>query len=238
MPQRLRSWKALALASVMVAGVSAGAKDNPQRKAASSAIEKVTRNVAIVVWDGVELLDFAGPGEVFQAAGIIGAEGDKRLFNVYTVAKTRRPIVSQLFLTVVPQYTIKDCPVADIIVLPGGGTRSVKNDPEMIDWIKQSADSTEVFMSVCTGALLLAKAGLLDGLEATTWHGAIDLLKKEAPKAKVREKRRFVDNGKIVTTAGVSAGIDGALHLVDRLHGRALAKKTAKYMEYRWKPEE
>lgn len=186
------------------------------------------RNVAIVLWHDAELLDFAGPGEVFAAAG------DFRAFTVYTVAETRDPVLSQGFLTVVPQYTIDDCPAPDIVVLPGGGTEQAARSPRMMAWIERVSGSAEITLSVCTGAMLLARAGLLDGLAATTWHGAIERLRRAAPRTRVHDDRRFVDNGRIVTSAGVSAGIDAALHLVARLHGHAVARETARYMEYEW----
>lgn len=188
------------------------------------------RNVAIFIHEGVELLDFAGPAEVFSATKL------GTVFNVYTVAATDAEITSQRFLKVKPQYTIDNCPKPDIIVLPGGNTRIPLNDPKVMQWIKKTAPETEVTMSVCTGAFLLAKNGLLDGKEATTHWASIDRLKTAAPKTKVYADRRVVDNGQLITCAGVSAGIDGALYLVERLHGKEAAEKTARYMEYRWDP--
>lgn len=189
---------------------------------------KPRKNVAIFVHDGVELLDFAGPAEVFAAA-------DRgRAFNVYSVAASEGDIVSQGFLTVKPRYTIANCPKPDIIVLPGGNTRVPLRDEKVIAWIQKSSTDAEIVLSVCTGAFLLAKTGLLDDKEATTHWSAIDALKREAPKTKVHADRRYVDNGKVVTCAGVSAGIDGSLYVVERLHGKQTAQDTARYMEYRW----
>ena len=186
------------------------------------------RNVAIIIHDGVELLDFAGPGEVFAAAGA---------FNVYTVSETTAPITSQGFVKVTPQYSVTNSPKPDILVVPGGGGRALLGSQPLMAWIKESAEDAEVIMSVCTGAFALAQAGLLDGLEATTHHGGIEALRESASKTKVHENVRFVDNGKIVTTAGVSAGIDGALHIVSRLLGEEAAHGTARYMEYdKWEP--
>ena len=189
------------------------------------------RNVAIFIHEGVELLDFSGPGEVFASAG------QSQAFNVYTVAATADEITSQRFVTIKPQYTFANCPPPDIIVLPGGRTDVPLANSKVIEWIKKSSERAEVMMSVCTGAFLLVESGLLDGKEATTHWSAIESLKREAPKTTVRENRRFVDNGKVVTAAGVSAGIDAALHVVDRLLGREVAQKTARYMEYKWEPE-
>jgi transcriptional regulator GlxA family with amidase domain len=192
-------------------------------------------NVAIFIYDRVEILDFAGPGEVFAATRV----NDDHPFNVYTVAADDKPILSQGFVTITPQYTIKNCPKPDIIVLPGGGVlKSVENE-EVIQWVKECSESTDVLLSVCTGARLLSKAGLLDNKEATTWYGAIESLREMTPKAIIRENTRFVDNGQIITTAGVSAGIDGALHVVRRMFGEDAALRVAKYMEYdKWNPED
>jgi transcriptional regulator GlxA family with amidase domain len=187
------------------------------------------KTVAIFIHEGVELLDFAGPGEVFASSG----------FEVYTVAATTEPIVSQGFVTVTPQYSIDNAPAPDILVLPGGSTGTPLKNPAVIEWIRKVSRDTTVSLSVCTGAFLLAKAGLLDGLSATTFHGQIDGLRSAAPRTTVIENTRWVDNGRIVTTAGVSAGIDGALQVVTRLRGQDVAERTARYMEYdKWKPGE
>jgi putative intracellular protease/amidase/YHS domain-containing protein len=189
------------------------------------------KNVAILVFDGMELLDFAGPAEVFTQAG------KGRAFNVYTVAASPEPVSSQGLATVKPRYTLADCPSPDVIVVPGGGgVRTTIKDERVIDWLRRESSKAEITLSVCTGAFVLAKAGLLDGQGATTHWSAIEGLKKAAPKAKVHDDRRFVDNGKVVTAAGVSAGIDAALHVVDRLLGRLAARETARYMEYAWQP--
>ncbi|HXX32524.1 MAG TPA: DJ-1/PfpI family protein [Myxococcaceae bacterium] len=196
-----------------------------------------TRNVAIVLYPGVELLDFAGPSEVFAAAANIGAFRDKSAFRVYTVAATRAPLVSQGFLKVTPDYSVEDAPPPDILVLPGGSSGSATGDARFMAWARKAIDGSEVSMSVCTGAFILGKAGVLDGRTATTWYGAVEHLRKAFPAASVQDGRRFIDQGRIVTTAGVSAGIDGALHVVARLLGRDVADRTARYMEYHWTPE-
>ena len=196
-----------------------------------------TRNVAIVLYDGVELLDFAGPGEVFAAAAQFGAVRGQPAFKVFTVATSKSPITSQGFLKVTPDYSIEDTPRPDLIVLPGGSSGKLSDDPQFVAWLRKALDGAELSMSVCTGAFVLGKAGALDGRTVTTWFGAIERLREAVPKATVQEGRRFVDQGKVVTTAGVSAGIDGALHVVARLVGRAVADRTARYMEYHWAPE-
>lgn len=193
------------------------------------------RNAAILVFDEVEVLDFSGPFEVFSVAG--RQEGQSP-FNVYTVAEKSRSILARNQLSVNPRYTIADCPVPDILVVPGGwGTRREMNNAGLIDWIKTTAPKAELVLSVCTGALLLARAGLLDGLKATTHHGALDLLREIAPKTSVLDDQRVIDNGRIIVSAGVSAGIDAAFHVVARLHGLEVALETARYMEYDWRHE-
>jgi transcriptional regulator GlxA family with amidase domain len=191
-------------------------------------------NVAIVVQNGMELLDFAGPGEVFAAAG----SSDARPFRVFTVSATKAAVTSQGFAEIVPDYTIDNSPKVDILVIPGGGHGKLISDPRMMAWIGRTVGSARYTLSVCTGALVLAAGGFLDGKEATTWFGAIDRLRTAAPRTIVHEKTRFVDNGTIITTAGISAGIDGSLHLVSRLLGAEAAEGVARYMEYdNWKPD-
>lgn len=195
---------------------------------ATAQTPKRTLSVGIVVYPGVEILDFSGPSEVFAATNG---------FKPFLVAFKKEPLKSQGFVTVTPEYSIEDCPPTDILLFPGGGTGSVINEPAFIEWIKARAKTTQFMVSVCTGAGLLSKAGLLDGLEVTTFHGYLKGLQEMTPTAKVLSETRFVDNGHIITTAGVSAGIDGALHLVARIKGEAVAKATAYYMEYdKWQP--
>ncbi len=200
----------------------------------------IDMNVAVFIYDGVEVLDFSGPAEVFAVSRGTDEEGTLRSkFNVYTVATSKDPIVSQGFLDIVPDYSIATCPRPDIIVLPGGDTGASRKDDNVIQWIKANADETQIIMSVCTGAFLMGDAGLLDGKTATTWHGRIDRLKADFPETEVLAGVRFVDNGNILTTAGVSAGIDGALHLVSRILGEASAEAAAAYMEYdKWQRED
>ncbi len=190
---------------------------------------KENYTVAIFLYQGVELLDFAGPGEVFSAAG----------FRVYTVSVDGNEIVSQRFVNIKPAYSIDNAPTPDIVVLPGGNSTPSANDGKVLDWIRNSLTSGSIAMSVCTGAEILGNAGMLKGLNVTTFHGFIPGLQAMLPDSKVLPDTRFVDNGNIITTAGVSAGIDGALHLVARIKGTDVAKATAFYMEYdKWKPED
>jgi transcriptional regulator GlxA family with amidase domain len=194
------------------------------------------RNVAIVLYDSVEILDFGGPAEVFAAAGNMAEESGTPL-HVYTVAKSRTPLKAQGFISINPEFSIADAPQADVIIIPGGSIHNVLSDEAMMAWLKKSIDSSQVLLTVCTGAFAPGKLGYLDGLDVTTWYGAIEGLKREVPNARVQSGRRFIDNGRYVTTAGVSAGIDGALHVVARLLGRNIAERTAQYMEYHWSPE-
>jgi putative intracellular protease/amidase/YHS domain-containing protein len=184
------------------------------------------RSVVIFVFENMELLDFAGPAEVFGSAG----------FQVSTVATTREPVKCMGLITITPRYTLEDCPREDVIVIPGGNVGAVVKDKHVSDWLAKASSGAEATLSVCTGAFVLAGAGLLDGKEATTHWGSIARLRKQFPKVSVRDDRRVVDTGKVVTSAGVSAGIDGALHVVDRLAGRSAALRTARYMEYTWQP--
>ena len=190
------------------------------------------KNVAIFIHDGVEILDFAGPGEVFAAT-----RTDRGAFNVYTVSISTEPIMSQGFVKIIPEFDLQTAPQPDIIVLPGGNTGSVLDNADLIKWVQEVAPELDVALSVCTGAFILQKAGLLDNLKATTFHGAIDRLREIATKTEVLADTRWVDNGKVITTAGVSAGIDGALHVVEKIFGAEVAKATARYMEYdKWQP--
>ncbi|MEP0985393.1 DJ-1/PfpI family protein [Ekhidna sp.] len=186
----------------------------------------LSKTIAFYLQDGVEVLDFAGPMEVFSYAG----------YDVFTVSKDKAPIKSQGILTVTPDYSIADAPDADILAFFGGNARAAFTDESVIKWIKKQED-VQFHFSVCTGAFVLAEAGILDGKTATTFHNALDGLENSYPMVDVRKDVRFVDNGNVITTAGISAGIDGALHLVAKLQGLNAAKRTAYYMEYdNWVP--
>jgi transcriptional regulator GlxA family with amidase domain len=185
-------------------------------------------NVCFYIQDGVELLDFAGPMEVFTTAG----------FKVFTVSKTKTPLHTN-GLSFIPDYSIKDAPPADVLVVFGGSFAATINDEQVVQWISAQRNTTPYFLSVCTGAFILGKAGVLDNLTATTYFLQIDNLQKTLPKTKVLPNTRFVDNGNVITTAGISAGIDGALHLVEKLRGRAYAKSIAQTIEYdKWVPDQ
>jgi putative intracellular protease/amidase len=210
----------------------------PAAAACAAAAEKkpYTRNVAIVLYENVQPLDWTGPYEVYNDAGRFGEANGEPAFNVYTVSKTAEPLNGQ-GLKIVPTYSIENAPRPDIVVFPGGPSDKIYSDPVFFEWASRVSKDAEIAQSVCTGAFVLAKAGLLDGLEVTTFFGAIDSLQRDYPKVMVKNGRRFVDNGRVVTTAGISAGIDGSLHVVARLLGRRVADQVARYMEYHWSPE-
>lgn len=185
--------------------------------------------ICFYLYEGVEVLDFAGPMEVFSYAG----------FKVFTVAKTKAPLLSQGILKILPDYSIADAPPADVLAVFGGDEHVASDDPAVIAWIQSRDKTTNSYFSVCTGAFILGKAGLLDHLTVTTFHSSITHLQKAVPKAKVLEHVRYVDNGRIITTAGISAGIDGALHLVAKLKGADAALSVAQHMEYdKYVPEQ
>jgi len=183
-------------------------------------------NVAILLYNGAEIIDFAGPWEAFGTAG----------FLVHTVAEKREPLTMVFGQKVMPDYTFEDSPKADVLLVPGGGYNgAIKND-RLIEWIKSKSKEVRYVMSVCTGAFILGKAGLLDGQTATCTHGMVeDLL--TFPNTKVVYDARYIESGKIITTAGLSSGIDGALYLVSRMQGKGEAQRVALGMEYRWDPD-
>lgn len=189
------------------------------------------KKIAILLFDDVEVLDFAGPFEVFSVTNELA---DYSLMDVYSVARENKPIKARNGLSVNPDYSIKEAPTPDILIIPGGaGTRSVLKQDNVISWVIASAQTAEKVLSVCTGALILAKAALLNGLKATTHHEVFSELETLAPGTEIVEGERFIDNGKIITSGGISAGIDMSLHVVESIYGKTSANKTATYMEYR-----
>ncbi|MFO7170835.1 MAG: DJ-1/PfpI family protein [Chloroflexota bacterium] len=190
------------------------------------------RSVAILIFDDVELLDFAGPFEVFSSARALTGER-QRLMDVFTVAEHDRPVRTRNGLVVQPDYTLANCPPADILVVPGGaGARPLEERPEILGWIRERSAQAELTTSVCTGSFLLARAGLLSGRTATTHWESVPELRERYLDIEVLEDERYVDAGPVVTSAGVSAGIDMALHVVSRLYGPSVARATALGIEY------
>jgi len=185
------------------------------------------KKVAVLVFNGAEILDSTGPYEMFGAARC----------DVYTVAASRDPVTTAMGLGVVPKYTFADAPKPDVLVIPGGRVNQASQDQPTLDYIKSVSAGTSNTMSVCNGAFILASAGLLDGLSATTTYGNIPKLAAQYPKVKVVSDRRYVDNGRIITTAGLSAGMDGALHVIAKLFGTGYAQSVALSEEYDWQPE-
>jgi putative intracellular protease/amidase len=185
------------------------------------------KKVAILIFDGVQVIDYSGPLEVFSDAG----------FDVFTVAASKNPVTTAAgdAVLLTPRYTFANAPQADLIVIPGGNFEATKNSATT-EWIKRETRHAEHTMSVCNGAFTLANTGLLDGLRATTTAGNINRLRRGYPAITVVNDQRVVDNGKIITTAGLSAGIDGALHMVDVLKGEGWGQSVALAMELDWHP--
>jgi transcriptional regulator GlxA family with amidase domain len=196
------------------------------------------RSVGILLFDDVEVLDFAGPFEVFSRVrlepGVESRRSDASApFEVFTVARDRRPVRAIGGLEVTPAAGFADAPAIDVLLVPGGfGTRALLADREILEWIQRVAAKAELVTSVCTGALLLAKAGLLRGCRATTHWAALDLLDQLDSGVVVDRGARWVDEGGPVSSAGVAAGIDMAFHIVERLCGQEVADETAHYIDY------
>ena len=185
-----------------------------------------TPKIGIVLFDQVEVIDFAGPYEVFGQAG----------FEIFTVSSTGQPLTANMGLRLTPTYSIEDSPIPDVLVVPGGGIPGARKDRKLIAWIKRAASKTDYTLSVCNGAFILGDAGLLEGRSATTYHQQLSDLEAQFPKTRVLWDKRFVDNGRVVTSAGLSAGIDAALYLVHKIRGEVEAKRVALNMEYVWNP--
>lgn len=184
--------------------------------------------------DDVEVLDFCGPFEVFSVARPPGDSAEEsRLFTVLTIAEADRVIRCRGGLLVQPHYTIDDHPALDLLIVPGGqGTRREMHNQRLLDWIAAQDCTVELTASVCTGAFLLAERGILNGCRATTHWASVDWMRQQYPAVTMLADQRVVDHGHVVTSAGVSAGIDMSLHVVARLHGANTAAWTARRMEY------
>lgn len=194
-------------------------------------------NVGIYIYDDVEVLDFAGPYEVFSTAARLAARQQPKaplIFRPLLLADALRVVRARGDFQVQAHYGIGDHPPLEVLVVPGGVHTAEIERPEVIHWIRGIATGTKITASVCTGAFLLAQAGLLAGLPATTHWEDIPDLRLSFAEVDVQEDVRWVDNGQVVTSAGISAGIDMSLHLVERLAGRDLALKTARQMEFDW----
>jgi putative intracellular protease/amidase len=185
------------------------------------------QTVAILLYDGVQIIDYAGPYEVFGQAG----------FRVVTVSDNGQAVTTAMGMKVTPDYSLASSPQPTILLIPGGNAEEAYGDPKVIDWVRAKAAGASHVLSVCNGAFILARAGLLDGLKATTFFPLLGELRTFAPKVEVVTDQRFVDNGKIITSAGLSSGIDAALYLVGKIRGVGEAERLALHLEYDWRPE-
>lgn len=195
------------------------------------------QRVGIYLFDGMEALDFAGPFEVFTTAARMAERaqpGRPPCFEVVGVASRMAPVRARAGLNVLPDHGIHHHPPLDLLIVPGGVVEAEQARPEVLAWIAQQASQVACVASVCTGAFLLAQAGLLAGRPATTHWEDLDELRRQFPGLDLRTQQRWVDTGPVVTSAGISAGIDMSLHLVARFAGRPLAERTARQMDFDW----
>ncbi|MCB1888690.1 MAG: DJ-1/PfpI family protein [Rhodocyclaceae bacterium] len=195
-----------------------------------------TRQVGIYVYPGVEVLDFAGPFEVFTTASRVAARraAAEPPFRVLTLAREPGPVTARAGFRHLPDALIGDHPPLDLLVVPGGDERNERDEPALMAWLQRTAPGLEVLASVCTGAFLLAGASLLDGRRVTTHWEDVAELARLYPALAVADTGRWIDDGDVVTSAGISAGLDMALHLVARSAGEELAMATARQMDYHW----
>jgi transcriptional regulator GlxA family with amidase domain len=193
------------------------------------------KRVGILIFPDVEVLDFCGPFEVFSVTRLNeqARREEPSPFEVLLVAESTGTVVATGGLKVIPDVTIQTCPPLDLLVVPGGwGTRTEINNRRLVDWIGERGRAVETLTSVCTGSMLLGKAGLLDGRRATTHWRSLDRMREAFPAVTVEEKLHVVEDGHVVTSAGISAGIDMALRVVTRYFGEAVGRTTARHMEY------
>ncbi len=193
--------------------------------------------VGILLYDDVEVLDCCGPFEVFSTATRVALRrrSPEPPFQVHTIAVADPVVIARGGLRLVASATIRDHPPLDVLVVPGGLTGEAERDDRLIAWLAETAETAAVTASVCTGAFLLAGAGLLDGRHATSHWEDVDELELRFPQVRVRRQVRWVDEGRVVTSAGISAGLDMSLHLVRRQEGEELARATARQMDYEWR---
>jgi transcriptional regulator GlxA family with amidase domain len=193
------------------------------------------KRVGIVLFNDIEVLDFCGPFEVFSATRLNEEKRQEEPspFDVFLVAETLSHVTTTGGMRVIPQYSFENCPQIDILVVPGGwGTRKELNNPVMLEWLCSRADQVDTLTSVCTGSMLLGFAGLLDGLHATTHWRSLDWMRDSFPAVTVEYDQHVVEDNRVFTSAGISAGIDMALKVVARYYGEEIARATAAHMEY------
>lgn len=190
-------------------------------------------NVGIYIYKNAEVLDFSGPFEVFSTASRFTDLG--KTFNVFLVAEENCPVSARGGYSINPHYDFSSHPEIDVLIVVGGIHTEELSKANVVSWVAATSEKATVVASVCTGAFILAQAGLLANLEVTTHWEDIEDLRKSYPELTVIESRRWIDEGKFVTSGGISAGIDMSLHLVSRLVGAELAEKTARQMEFEWR---
>jgi len=195
-------------------------KPNPLKPPAEGDIP-----VAFLISDGAVIIDFCGPWEIF---GNVMVDGKWGAFRCYTVSETLKPVIAAGGMKIIPDYTLQTAPAPKVIVIPAQSNSS----EAVLEWIRKSSKTADVTMSVCTGAYLLAKAGLLAGKAATTHHGAYVDLALKYPDIQVKRGARFVEDGNVASSGGLSSGMDLSLRVVERYYGRAVAEQTAYDMEY------
>ncbi|MDH5432771.1 MAG: DJ-1/PfpI family protein [Gammaproteobacteria bacterium] len=189
-------------------------------------------NIGIYIYNNAEVLDFSGPFEVFSTASRLSKPAD--FFKVFLIAESKEQVKARGNYLVFPHYDIHNHPQLDVLIVVGGVHTEEMNKQSVLDWIKHQSKLIQLTASVCTGAFLLAKADVINNQTVTThWEDIADL-KNSFPDLNIEEKRRWIDEGDIVTSGGISAGIDMSLHLVSKLYSEELAEQTAKQMEYRW----
>jgi len=192
-------------------------------------------SVGILIFQDVEVLDFAGPFEVFSVTRLNEERRreEPSPFAVKLIAENVKPVMASGGLRVLPDFDLDNCPSLDILVVPGGwGTRKEIENQRLIAWIEKQGKQVETLNSVCTGSMLLGRAGLLDGLRATTHWRALEWMRDSFPKVTVDSNHHVVEDGRVLTSAGISAGIDMSLRVVARYCGETVARATARQMEY------
>jgi len=193
------------------------------------------KRLGIVVFDEIEVLDFCGPFEVFSVTRLNEERRreEPSPFEVLLVSQFNRTITTTGGMKVLPDFTFENCPALDILIVPGGwGTRIEMGNEAMLSFVRARAMNVEILASVCTGALILGSAGLLDGLQATTHWRSLQMMQELFPKVRVDSESHVIQQGKIITSAGISAGIDMALHIVSYYYGKNVSRSTARHMEY------
>lgn len=198
----------------------------------------MSASIGIYVFPEVEVLDFAGPFEAFTTASRIAVRrspGTPAPFSVFSVASREGPVRTRAGLVVQPDFTFTNHPPIDLLIVPGGVVTAEQAKPEVLRWLQETSVAARITASVCTGVFLLAQGGIVRAHRVTTHWEDINDLRSQFPDLQVIEHLRWVDDGQYVTSAGISAGIDMSVHLVERIAGRALAEATARQMEFDWR---